>query len=70
MLRRLPAFILFLLVAGFLAWWIVRSAAVNTLARGHPLAAARVARDDPRVVAGLVAFDVRTRMGLVAAFVG
>jgi len=65
LLRRLPAFLLVLIVAIPLAWAIVRSALVNQFARSNPLVAARIAPDDPRVVMGLVALDMRKRMGLV-----
>ena len=69
LLPRLPAFLLLLLIGLFVGWWVVRSAAVNSLARAFPLQAERmiswdpVAPRDPRVTAGVVDFDLRTRMG-------
>ena len=70
LLPRLPAFLLLLLVGALLAWWIVRSATVSSMARALPLQVERVvswdplAPVDPRAVAGLVDFDLRTRMGM------
>lgn len=70
LLPRLPAFLFLLVVGLFIGWWVVRSAAVNSLARAFPLAAERmiswdpIAPRDPRVVAGVVDFDLRTRMGM------
>ena len=48
-----------------LAWGIFRSAIVNQFWRSNPPLAARIAPDDPRVAVGLVALDMRKRMGLV-----
>jgi len=56
LLRRLPAFLLVLIVAIPLAWAIVRSALVNQFARSNPLVAARIAPDDPSMLG--IAIDV------------
>ena len=51
-------------VSLFLAWWIVRTTAVNDFARSRPMVVAQVAPGDPRVVAGLVDLDLRLNMGM------
>jgi hypothetical protein len=51
-------------LAIFVGYWIVRSATVNDFGHQRPQIAALMAPRDPRVVAGLVDLDLRTRMGM------
>jgi hypothetical protein len=55
----------FLAVAAsvFLAWWIIKSSAVDALVRRNPLAAAAIAPDHPQVRVGLAMLEFRLRGG-------
>lgn len=63
--RRLPAVAVALVICLIFAWGILRSATVSALSRSFPDAAAKVAPDDPRVMAGQIEEELRTRMGVV-----
>jgi hypothetical protein len=58
-----------LLAAGaiFIGWLCVRAAAVEVLARRSPLAAAKLAPDDPRVAIGLANVEFRVSQGALTA---
>jgi hypothetical protein len=63
-MRRLPALLAVAALSLVLGWLVVRTTLVNAYSRSLPQQAAIFAPEDPRVVAGLVNFELRTKMGV------
>lgn len=64
-MRRLPAILVVLVACLFLGWWIVRVGLVATMARSRPIAAYRIAPNEPAVIEALIELELRNRMGIV-----
>ena len=65
--RLTPANILKIVLAAagaaFLAWWVVKTSAVDALVRSNPVAAAAIAPDHPRVRMALAMLEFRLNQG-------
>ncbi|MGF1549994.1 MAG: tetratricopeptide repeat protein [Sphingomonadaceae bacterium] len=68
-MKSLPRILSTILVGAaglYLAWWVVKAAAVNALTDGNPLAAAMVSPGHPEIAARMAEIEFRQRRGAVS----